>query len=235
MEFDSGTKFVKCSYCGSQIYIDRSGAGFYYALPFFHDQNAAIGIFRRWASGSTRAKDLDSLSRITSVTKKYFPVYMFKRAIDGSEKVLIKPARSTTLPGLHSLKVPAGDLKIFDDKFDAGDAELITPDIEMQSYTNSITGTPVEQALVYFPIWDIDYSFGGKNYEILIDGSSGEVFSGEFPGRSSVAYIAVAAIGFTAFVAEGILAIQETPLALALMGATVIGVFLSAFFVAKRL
>ncbi|HIJ17580.1 MAG TPA: zinc ribbon domain-containing protein, partial [Thermoplasmata archaeon] len=35
--FDAETKFVKCSYCNSQVFIDRSGAGFYYAAPFMVD------------------------------------------------------------------------------------------------------------------------------------------------------------------------------------------------------
>ncbi len=84
MEFDAGDRFVKCSYCSSQIFIDRSGAGFYYALPFSVQENDAVGIFRRWAGGSTRAKDLDKLAQISSLKKQYFPVYMFKRDINGS-------------------------------------------------------------------------------------------------------------------------------------------------------
>ena len=66
-EFDAGDKFVKCSYCSSQIFIDRSGAGFYYALPFAVSENDAVGMFRRWAGGSTRAKDLDKLAQISSL------------------------------------------------------------------------------------------------------------------------------------------------------------------------
>ena len=49
--FDTGTKFVKCSYCDSQIFIDRSGAGFYYVVPFAVAEPDAIGFFRRWAAG----------------------------------------------------------------------------------------------------------------------------------------------------------------------------------------
>ena len=233
--FDAETKFVKCSYCNSQVFIDRSGAGFYYAAPFMVDETNAVGMFRRWAAGSTKAKDLDRLAQIAGVKKKYFPVYMFKRDVNGKEQVVLEPAGSTTLPGLHSLKVPATDLKIFDGSFDVGGAELIKPDIEMTSYNERLPGKPKEQALVFFPIWKLDYVFNQKRYEVVIDGSAGEVFSAEFPTRSSGAYMAVAGLGFVAFIAEGLLAAVSLPLALVLMGVTVVGVFVTALYVARRM
>lgn len=235
VQLDAGTKFTKCSYCSSQIYVDRSGAGFYYALPYMSDQNAAIGTFRRWAAGPTKAKDLDKLAQVTGVKKQYFPVYMFKRDVNGVEQVMIEPAGSTTLPGLHSLKVPAGDLKIFDATFDVGGAELIKPDIEMLSYMPNLPGKPKEQALVYFPIWNMTYSFNGKQYGVVVDGVSGEIFSSEFPVRGSTPYLVVAAIGFIAFVAEGLLATRSVPIALIAMLVTVVLVFYIALYVARRL
>jgi DNA-directed RNA polymerase subunit RPC12/RpoP len=235
VEFDVGDKFVKCPYCSSQIFIDRSGAGFYYALPFAIGESEAIGIFRRWAGGSTRAKDLDKLAKISSLKKQYFPVYLFKRDVNGMEQIHVEPAASTTLPGLHSLKVPGGDLKVFDDKFDTGGAELITPDIEMAPYLERLPGTPKEQALVYFPIWRLDYVFEQRKYVVIISASSSEVFSGDFPARSSGAYMLVAGAGFLAFLGEGLLALSSTVLALGLMAVTVVGVFVAANFVARRM
>lgn len=235
VSFDAETKFTKCPYCSSQIYIDRSGAGFYYAVPFMVDEPNAIAFFRRWAAGSTRAKDLDKLAQIAGVKKQYFPVYMFKRDIGGKEQVFIEPAGSTTLPGLHSLKVPAGDLKIFDASFDVKGAELIKPDIEMLAYMDNLPGKPLEQALVFFPIWRIDYVFNQKKYEVVLDAVSGEVFSAEFPTRSSMAYMAVAGLGFVAFIAEGLIATSSLVAGVALMAVTVIGVFAAALFVARRM
>ncbi|MEM0342803.1 MAG: zinc ribbon domain-containing protein [Thermoplasmata archaeon] len=232
---DPGARFVKCPYCSSFVYIDKTGAGFYYAIPFMVDENNAIGVFRRWAAGSTKAKDLDKLAQLAGVKKHYFPVYMFKRDVNGVEQVFIEPAGSTTLPGLHSLKVPAGDLKIFDATFDTGGAELIKPDIEMLPYLNQLPGKPKEQALVFFPIWKIDYVFNQKKYEVVVDGSSGEVFASEFPTRSSSAYMAVAGLGFVAFVVEGVVATWSLIAGLGLMALTVVGVFALALYVARRM
>lgn len=233
--FDSGTKFTKCSYCGTNIYIDRSGAGFYYIIPFGVKENDAVGMFRRWAAGPTKVKDLDRLAQLAGVKRQFFPVYMFKREVNGKEQVFVEPAGSTILPGLHSLKIPAGDLKIFDASFDTSGAEIVQPDIEMLPYLNQLPGKAKEQALVYFPIWKVDYVYNLKRYEVVIDGSSGEVFASEFPVRGSAAYIAVARVGFATFAAEGLLAVYNLPIALGAMAATVVGVFASALFVARRM
>lgn len=235
VQIDTGMKFTKCTYCGSQIYIDRSGAGFFYVLPYMSDQNAAIGTFRRWAAGAKKAKDLDKLAQVSGVKKQYFPVYMFKRDVNGREQVMIEPAGSTTLPGLHSLKIPAGDLKIFDATYDVGGAEVIKPDIEMLSYLQTLPGKPLEQALVYFPIWTIKYSFQGKEYDVVVDGVSGEVFSASFPVRGSAPYMLVAIIGFAAFIGEGLLATYYLLPGVALMVITVIAIFFMALYVARRL
>jgi hypothetical protein len=235
VEFDAGTKFTKCSYCGSLIYIDRTGAGFYYAIPFRLTQDDAVGTFRRWAGGSTKAKDLDRLAQVTTVKKQYFPVYLFRRDLGGKEQVIIEPAGSTILPGLHRLKVPGGDLKIFDATFDTSGAELIKPDIEMLHYMDSLPGRGKEQSLVFFPIWTIEYTFNGAKYQVVVDASSSEVFAANFPVRSSAAYILVALVGFVAFLAEGFLATQYLVLALLLMALTVVAVFFISFNVARRM
>ncbi|MCX6653070.1 MAG: zinc ribbon domain-containing protein [Methanomassiliicoccales archaeon] len=235
VEFEAGSKFVKCSYCSSQIYIDRSGAGFYYIIPFMVQENDAVGVFRRWAAGSTKAKNLDRLAQLAGVKRQYFPVYYFKRDVDGKEEVKVEPAGSTTLPGLHNLKVVGGDMKIFDSKYDLGGVELIKPDIEMVSYLESLPGKPREQALVYFPIWKLDYVFNGKRYEVVLDGSSGEVFAASYPGRGSAPYTAVAVVGFGAFFAETLLTTVSFGLAALLMGITLVGVFVSSLLVAWRM
>ena len=206
IQFDAGDKFVKCTYCDTQLYIDKSGAGFFYIMPYFLDEAGAQGTFKRWAAGSERAKDMDKLAQVTSIKRQYFPVYLFKRTVAGSEKVMLEPARSTTLPGLHSLKVPAGDLKIFDQSFKT-EVEMLKPDIDMGAYLPNLPGEAKEQALVYFPIWAINYAFSGKQYDTIIDGSSGEVFAADYPTRSSAPYFALASAAFAVFFFEGLLTI----------------------------
>ena len=214
--------------------MDRSGAGFYYIIPFQLKESEAIGTFRRWAASPIRAKDLDKQAQLAGMKRQYFPVYVFKRDVEGKEVLRVEPAGSTTLPGLHSLKLPAGDLKIFDDKYDVGGADLVKPDIEMSAYLGQLPGKAKEQALVYFPIWTLDYVFNGKRYQVIIDGSSEEVFSADFPKRGSAPYVGIAALGFMAFFAETFVVAISPVLGLALMAVTLIGVFAASLFVAWR-
>jgi DNA-directed RNA polymerase subunit RPC12/RpoP len=224
-DLDAGAKFMRCGYCDSQIYIDKSGAGFFYVLPYQLDADAAYGVFRRWAAGSERAKDLESTARMVATNAKYFPVFMFRRDVGGRETVYVQPARSTTLPGLHNLKVPPGDLKIFDQKHDFGGVDLEQPNIEMMAYLDTLPGEPKEQALVYFPIYTMDYDYEGNRYQIVIDGSSGEVFAAAWPPRQAAGYYAVGIGGFVACaVGGGLLAVNP------ILGGVIIGVMVPALF-----
>ncbi|BAI62807.1 conserved hypothetical protein [Methanocella paludicola SANAE] len=230
--FEPGDRFVKCGYCDTQLYIDRSGAGFFYIMPYFLDRSGAEGTFKRWAAAPERAKDLDRLAQVTNIRQQYFPVYLFKRTVNGQEKVMLEPARSTTLPGLHSLKVPAGDIKVFDQNYKV-DVELLKPDMDMTAYLPRLPGEPKEQALVYFPIWAVSYKFSGRDYDAVIDGSSGEVFAADYPGRSSAPYFALAAAAFIVFFIEGFLTLLAGCGLLAAV-VTLPVVFVAAYTIVRR-
>lgn len=245
LEYDVGTLIAECSYCDTRIFIDKSGANFFYILPFYSSRDQALGIFRRWAAGPKKAKNLDRLASVQQTLRQYFPLYMFRRRTGDKESVFVEPARATSLPGFHSLKVPPGDMKIFDNEFDVGDAAVLEPDIDMSAYLPSLPGRSVEQASVYFPVWQVQYSFRGRLYSCVIDGSSGEVFADDFPVRGSGPYVAVSLLGFLAFFGEGlllvtavlgdgILFVKDATLPLILIGITMIAVFVSGAFVAKK-
>ena len=194
-EYEPGMRFKQCDYCGTMIYIDKSRVMFYYIIPFSISREQATQVFRRWASGPKMAKGLEN-SRIKSLKAMYFPVYRFVRNVNGEEKVFIKPAKTTLLPGLSNLKVPPGDMKIFDRNFPVGNAEVVQPDMSMDTYLPSLPGEGKEQEIVYFPIYEIRYEFQGKEYVAIMDGSSGEVFASYFPPRSSVPYLLLASLTF---------------------------------------
>lgn len=226
---------MRCAFCESQIYIDKSGAGFFYVLPFQMNEDAAQGVFRRWAAGSDKAKDLESTARVVTMKGSFFPVFMFRRDVSGRESVLVQPARSTTLPGLHSLKVPPGDLKVFDQKYDFGGKELEQPNIEMQAYLPGMPGEAKEQALVYFPIYTVEYDYGGGKYQVTIDGSSGEVFAATWPPRQAAGYYAVGIGGFIACAVAGGLMGSNAVLGGVLLAILIPAVGAGGYWVAKNM
>jgi hypothetical protein len=238
-ELDSGTKFMRCRYCESQMYIDRSGAGFFYILPYqqgFVTQDQVHAAFKRWAAGPKMAKELESQFSNYTAKAQFFPVYMFRRDVNGQEQVLINPAKSTTLPGMHMLKVPAGDIKVFDQKYNYGGTELVQPDIGMNAYLSALPGKPTEQALVYFPIWNVTYDFRGKRYSTIIDGSTGQVFSSEFPTRAETPFLVVGIGGFAAFFAGGVVVFAVNIYAgVAVIAGSFAGILAGSYYVATKL
>ena len=212
-ELDVGRKLMRCAYCNSENYIDRSGAAFVYVLPFKLDDAGAQGTFRRWTAGSDKAKDLEATARVVQMKRAFFPVFMFRRDTDRGEQVLVQPARSTTLPGLHSLKVPAGDIKVYDSKFDVGTAEVNQPDIDMMAYLPTLPGKAKEQAMVFFPLYSVKYTYGPAQYDVVIDGSTGEVSAASWPPRAAGAYIGAGVGGFVACAVEGFLIVSVSAIA----------------------
>ncbi|MCD1296022.1 zinc ribbon domain-containing protein [Methanocella sp. CWC-04] len=204
IKFEPGDRFARCKYCDTQVFIDRSGAGFFYIMPYLIDRSGAEGIFNGWARSSKVSKKLLPGIRNLTYKQQYFPVYMFKRDVSGEEKLYVQPARSTTLPGLHSLKVLAGDLKIFDKSYKVEGPDVLVPDIDMTAYLPFLPGTAKEQALVYFPLWDVEYEYDGKKYVTIIDGSSGEVFVSDYPVRSSAPFILITIGAFILFFLESL-------------------------------
>ncbi len=195
LSFDAGTTLVRCAYCESQVFIDRRGATIAYVYPFLVDADRGRGVFRRWTAGSRMAKDLETAARIRKFDPVYFPVYFIRRKFGPQEKVFLQPAKTTTLPGLHELKVPPGDMKHLNADFPLGGVPLMPPDIGLDHYLAGMPGEPVEQALVYMPFYQVGYDYGGASWSAVIEGSAGEVFATDFPPRKSAMYVLVGALG----------------------------------------
>lgn len=212
LQVKPGTQMATCSFCGTVTYIDRRSALFFYLLPFSIDENAAKGIFKRWTAGPAQAKDLESSANITKFAKEFFPVFRFRRTVNGKETVFVKPAKGTLLPGMQELTIPPGNIVIYDANASTKGADVIQPDIAIDSYLPELTGTPIDQALVYFPIYEIAYTYKGAAYQAVVDGSSGAVYTTSSPTRSSGAYIAVMGLAFTLGLLGGILGIMVSPI-----------------------
>ncbi len=195
LSFDAGTTLVRCTYCRSQVFIDRRGAAFVYIYPFLVGADQARGVFRRWTAGSRMAKDLETTASVRRFEPVYFPLYFFRRRFGPEEKAFLEPAKVTTLPGLHGLKVPPGDMKLLDAGFPVGGVPLLPPEIGLDHYLAGMPGEPIEQALVYMPLYRVDYDYGGASYSAVLEGSTGEVFATGYPPRRSAMYVAVASLG----------------------------------------
>lgn len=205
-------QYTTCENCGTIISIDRSSVSFNYIMPFILDEDKARAVFRRWCAGPSLAKDLEREAQITSVEKIYFPVFLFRRGVGGQEKSIIKPAKGTTLPGLQNLVIPPGDLRVFDSTVSTRGAEVIPPEISVETYLADLPGTAKEQALLYLPFFVFRYRYQGTDYISVMGGNSGRVHTSGFPGRSAAPYALVVGEGSLLAFIGGILGFVTTPL-----------------------
>lgn len=196
LDVKPGTQMVTCSYCGTVTYIDRRYALFFYLLPFSIDENAAKSTFKRWTANPVNAKDLEAEAKIVKFSKVFFPVFQFNRTVGAKVQAIVKPARGTTLPGLQNLIIPPGNMKVFDNTVSTGSAEVMKPDIAIDSYLPELEGEAIDQSLVYFPLYQITYTYKKTEYQLIIDGSSGEVYAADSPKRSSASYAGVMGLSF---------------------------------------
>lgn len=198
LEVTAGSHIVTCPNCQTPTYIDRREAIFFYQIPFTLDETQAKGVFKRWTAGPDRAKDLEVSAKITQFTREYFPVFAFKRDVNGKDVNTVYPARSTLLPGMTKVKIPPGDLTPYlGGKLDA---PILEPDVPLDSCMVSLEGTGVSQSLIYFPIYEVAYTYKGETFTLVIDGASGDVHAGPSPSRSSASFLGVTvlatALGF---------------------------------------
>lgn len=224
---------VRCGHCGSFLFPGTSGPLPVFVLPFMLSASDAREVFMRWAAGPEMAADLEKNVIVQDISRQFFPLFRFRTFDAGKNVVVIRPARVSTLPGLSSPRLPAGDLRAWERGFDPGDAEVLDSTIPPSTYIPDLPGELKEQALIYVPLSTIAYEYGGNAYLVVIDGSAGQVYPGVFPVRSSRPYGVVMGAGIIvgfAGVAGGILV---SPLLYLLLAAGFAGAFIGGFMLEK--
>jgi hypothetical protein len=190
-------------------------------------------VFMRWAAGPEMAADLEKKVIIQDVSRQFFPLFRFRMVDAGKTVVVIRPARVSTLPGLSTPGIPAGDIRVWDQNFDPGDAEVLDIAIPPSTSVPDLRGELNEQAIIYVPIFTISYGYDDNAYLVVIDGATGQVYPGLFPVRSSRPYGVVMGAGVIlgfAGVAGGLLV---SPLLYLLLAAGFAGAFIGGFLLEK--
>ncbi|MFA5295196.1 MAG: hypothetical protein WC382_06745 [Methanoregulaceae archaeon] len=222
-----------CGGCGSYLFQDSAGVSPVSGIPFTLSAGDARDVFMRWAAGPDMAVDLEKKVIIQDVSRQFFPLFRFRMADAGKTVVVIRPARVSTLPGLSTPGIPAGDIRVWDQNFDPGDAEVLDIAIPPSTYIPDLRGELNEQAIIYVPIFTISYGYDENAYLVVIDGATGQVYPGLFPVRSSRPYGVVMGAGVIlgfAGVAGGLLV---SPLLYLLLAVGFAGAFIGGFLLEK--
>jgi len=194
-----GSQFVTCEFCGSENFIDKSGAVLHYAVRATVDETAASAALRRWMGGNQTVKDLDKKAQIERPSFQLFPMWMVRVQQGEQEKVVLEPAAALSVIELTDMSIPAADLEPFDHMLD-GDA--IAPTVPFDAVKKWLAdnrkiaaGAIKESSLVHLPIYLCKYEFGGRSYTAVVDAASSKVFATVFPSKWEAPYFAVGSVG----------------------------------------
>lgn len=189
---DEGQIFVTCPYCTSTVYLDKSQVVFHWYLAPTLDETRARGSLARWMGGNQTVKDLDKKSQVTEGSFAYFPLWYIKSAnADGQEEIRQFPAAATSITEIRRIKVPAGDLRKFED---AIQPEAQPPSVPLETALGWLRDRGVtrdqikELAVVHVPLYFFKYTFKEDYYSSVVDGATGEVFANIYPAKPESPY-----------------------------------------------
>ncbi len=200
---DEGQLFVTCPFCNSTVYLDKSRVVFHWYLAPTLDQKRARSSLARWMAGNETVKDLDEKSRLVDQSFQYFPLWFFKRRrSDGKETILLEPAAATSVSELKRVKLPAGDLRKYDDDLENQSQQ---PTVPLQAALDWLKGRQVvpkeiaESALVHIPLYTFKYTYQGQRYTAVVEGATGRVLANIYPAKAEAPYQFVGGLSAIAF------------------------------------
>lgn len=188
---DEGQLFVTCASCNSTVYLDKSRVVFHYALAPTVDEGKARSLLAQWMAGNDTVKNLDKKSQVIAQTFEYFPLWYFKRRLQGKEEIVLEPAAATSVSELRRLSLPAGDLQRYDPSLDT---QAHAPTVPLQTALGWLQGRGLgaadlaETALVHVPLYTFKYVFNNKTYTALVEAATGKVFANVFPPKAEAPY-----------------------------------------------
>jgi predicted RNA-binding Zn-ribbon protein involved in translation (DUF1610 family) len=193
---DEGQIFLTCPFCGSTVYIDKARVVFHWYLAPTLDEAKARGALSRWMAGNQTVKDLDRKASVTEVGFQYFPMWYFKqRLVNGREEIALMPGAATAVSEIVHLRLPAGDLRKYNQEVDPQAQPPTVPLEAAQSWL--VAGQPgtgneiIEQSLVHIPLFIAKYTYKGNLYTALVEGATGEVIANIYPAKAEAPYLAV--------------------------------------------
>ena len=199
---DEGQLFLTCPYCESTVYIDKSRVVFHWYLASTLDEGKARSNLARWMAGNDTVKNLDKKAKLAGVSFEFFPFWHFKsRDKAGTERIWLEPAAATSVSEMKKIKIPAGDLRNYEDSITS---QAHNPTVPLTTVTQWLsTRLPseakvIETALVHIPIYTFKYVYNNETYTAIVEGATGGVFANIFPAKAESPYQLVG--GLAAFI-----------------------------------
>ena len=163
-------------------------------------------------AGNDTVKDLDRLAVIQSQELAYIPMWRFVVRDPAGDREFSEPASSSTIADLRRLPLSGGDLKFFSPTTFQG-LPLKEPDILLDSAAQWLQNEKgasresiKETNLIHVPFYIFKYQFGGKDYQAVVDGTTGRVLTALFPAKAELPFLGVALLSALVLLVLGLIA-----------------------------
>jgi DNA-directed RNA polymerase subunit RPC12/RpoP len=206
IKLEKAKRFFTCTHCRSSLILERDRT----FQCFFLEHHRSDS----WATGSLAARlaqnNIRSIPKDIRIDFRYFPVWHITFR-DGTTKT--QPAAKTIHTEISSVKIPAGDLKYFEEGI-FPDEKASAPTIEPETASlwtrdEGDKGDVERLWLVYLPIYFIDFALDGTVHHASLIGESTRIYSDTLPavGGAGVDYrpFIFFAFAFGIFITLGIL------------------------------
>ncbi|MDV0441718.1 hypothetical protein [Methanorbis furvi] len=187
-EFTHAADQFTCPYCGTITSLNKADTLYLYTMPFTITDQRANDVFKKWAASSDKIHDLLVKCTDKQWNKYYLPVGKIVRILDGMEQVSIfsLSENNPVNQDLHIDTIPPGELLFYEGGI--LDAQAIMPDRDMNVLLTEYMGKPKEQAVIFVPVYHLQYKYGGTPYSLLINGVTGTVYTDAFPKATDNIY-----------------------------------------------
>jgi hypothetical protein len=200
--------FLTCPYCGATVFLDKSRVVFHWYLAPTINETQAREALARWMAGNQTVKDLDKKSQVVGQSFQYFPMWYFKRSVQGRDQIELQPAAATSVTELRHLPLSAGDLRKYEPSIESQSAE---PTVPMEAALGwAASSLPqagaapqstqvLESALVHIPLFTFKYVFNNQTYTAVVEAATGKVLANIYPAKAEAPYLAAGGITAVVF------------------------------------
>jgi|GEM_PF-6954153 len=159
-----------CTRCGVRFYFDEFGSLVPHVAECSLNESDATARVREWAATVKGGKEFSRHFELARMELRYYPLFVFSRAQNGSPVRIVASAVPDCEPGITSVNVIPPSLK------EAVDWSNFTPPkISPASYGKIMNVDPSSRALVFYPFWCTQYVYRGKLSKVTIDACNGYV------------------------------------------------------------
>ena len=208
VEVPADARLVACPYCSTALVVDGRGALFREGMRPTVSAAEAPAHLRRFLAGDQTVAGLDREARLAPPELVFFPFWAFTVAGESGETTELMPAAPSSLQGLHGLQLPTGVTGPVESL--AGQARVLDPEVPVataRTWLEERHGgeTEVRRTVLYhLPLYQMSYSYRGREYRAAVDGVTGRVYPATFPAKAEAPYVLVAVLAVIVFGLEGL-------------------------------